>query len=101
MNTKPVGGRGKRAPYQTAIVRVPVPLVETVDRLATSYRESVLVLNHEADDVLLPVAEFSLLSSKEAVEQARKILNRKKSAKASLEYLLQVLFPGQEIKLDK
>jgi hypothetical protein len=97
MNTKPVGGRGKRAPYQTAIVRVPTPLVGTVERLATSYREA--VLNHKADDV--SVAEFSLLSSKEAVEQARKILNRKKSAKASLEYLLQVLFPEQEIKLDK
>ena len=96
MNTKPIGGRGKRAPYQTAIVRVPVPLVETVERLSTGYREA--VLTHEADHLF--VVDFSLLSSKEAIEQARKILKRKKSAKASLEYLLQVLFPEQEIKLD-
>jgi hypothetical protein len=73
-----------------------MPLIETVDRLAANYREAV----SEHGDNNLRVAEFSLVSSEEAVDQAWKVLKRKKSAKASLEYLLQVLYPGAEIRLD-
>lgn len=39
---KPVGGRGKKAPYETVAVRVPVPLLETVSALIEQYRQSVL-----------------------------------------------------------
>ena len=39
---KPKGGRGKKAPYETVAVRVPVPLLETVTTLIEQYRQSVL-----------------------------------------------------------
>ena len=38
--SKPVGGRGKKAPYETQQMRVPVPVKEEVNELITDYRES-------------------------------------------------------------
>lgn len=32
------GGRGKRAPYQTVVIRVPEPLADTVNQLIETYR---------------------------------------------------------------
>lgn len=40
--TKPVGGRGQKAPYETVQVRCPVPIKSEVDMLISRYRESVL-----------------------------------------------------------
>jgi hypothetical protein len=39
---KPKGGRGQKAPYETAQVRVPVPIKPDVERLIENYRASVL-----------------------------------------------------------
>ena len=39
---KPKGGRGQKAPYETAQVRVPVPIKPDVERLIEGYRASVL-----------------------------------------------------------
>ena len=36
-----IGGRGKRAPYQTTMYRIPTPLKPTVENLAASYRDIV------------------------------------------------------------
>lgn len=44
---KPKGGRGQKAPYETAQVRVPVPIKSEVERLIDSYRASVLNESHE------------------------------------------------------
>lgn len=40
--TKPLGGRGKRAPYNTVMVRVPEPIKARVEKLIEEYREFVL-----------------------------------------------------------
>lgn len=45
---RPIGGRGKRAPYDTTQVRVPIPIKSAVEKLIAVYRESVLL--DEADD---------------------------------------------------
>jgi hypothetical protein len=37
---KPTGGRGKKAPYNTAQVRVPVPIKPSVEALIAAYRDS-------------------------------------------------------------
>ena len=39
---KPVGGRGKKAPYQTIQMRVPLPLKSKVEELVEQYRTEVL-----------------------------------------------------------
>ena len=38
---KPVGGRGKKAPYQTTHYRIPEPIKELVESLASQYRDYV------------------------------------------------------------
>ena len=40
--TKPLGGRGQKAPYETVQVRCPVPIKSEVDALISAFRESVL-----------------------------------------------------------
>lgn len=40
--SKPLGGRGKRAPYDTVMVRVPEPIKPKVEQLIEEYREFVL-----------------------------------------------------------
>jgi hypothetical protein len=43
MITKYKGGRGKTAPYRTLVVRIPEPLLNTVEQLVNSYRESGII----------------------------------------------------------
>jgi hypothetical protein len=45
--TKPLGGRGQKAPYDTVQVRCPVPIKLEVEALIAHYRESVLAGNDE------------------------------------------------------
>jgi type I site-specific restriction-modification system R (restriction) subunit len=40
---KPLGGRGKKAPYQTMQMRVPIPLKPKLEGLIADYREKVLL----------------------------------------------------------
>jgi hypothetical protein len=40
---KPLGGRGKKAPYQTMQMRVPIPLKPKLEELIADYREKVLL----------------------------------------------------------
>lgn len=40
--TKPLGGRGQKAPYETVQVRCPVPIKPEVEALISAFRESVL-----------------------------------------------------------
>jgi len=47
--SKPVGGRGKKAPYETVVVRVPLPLLDEVNILINNYRD--LVSNVQVSEV--------------------------------------------------
>jgi hypothetical protein len=42
MDLKPRGGRGHRAPYETVMVRTPVPIKAEVEAVIARYRDSVL-----------------------------------------------------------
>jgi hypothetical protein len=81
----PKGGRGLKAPYETKTIRVPVPCLDAINKLVTSY--------HETGKTEI---EDSTLSYTDAVLEAEKILNsnigKTKSAKKSLEKLLQVIY---------
>ena len=43
--TKPVGGRGHKAPYQTTVIRIPIDLKLQVDELVEQFREGNLESN--------------------------------------------------------
>lgn len=47
--SKPVGGRGRKAPYETVLIRVPKPIKEQVERLSDSYRSNVAGGNVDAN----------------------------------------------------
>jgi hypothetical protein len=42
---KPIGGRGKKAPYETTHVRIPVDLKSQVEKLVEGYRNNGLVIS--------------------------------------------------------
>ena len=39
---KPIGGRGRKAPYDTVMVRVPFPIKTEVEDLVAAYRRKIL-----------------------------------------------------------
>jgi high-affinity Fe2+/Pb2+ permease len=98
---KPVGGRGKKAPYLTVTMRVPQPIAEKVQSLIEGYRTSVISGLITQDDLrkLEPWrSEYTSVSKSEAIEKTKEILKQKQSAKKSLLKLLQVLY-GEEVNL--
>lgn len=40
--SKPVGGRGKKVPYECRTVKVPEPVIEEVRQIIEDYRNSVI-----------------------------------------------------------
>ena len=46
---KPIGGRGKKAPYETTHVRIPVDLKSKVEELVEAYRNNELVISEIND----------------------------------------------------
>jgi len=85
--SKPKGGRGKKAPYETTVVRVPNPVLEQVQEICDAYRKS-----QELSDSK-PVTDFEAI--REQVDQWRKTA---KVGKDKLQNLLQLIY-GVEIDL--
>lgn len=97
MTNKPVGGRGKKAPYTTAVVRIPEPLVPLVNQLADTYRTMCAagqITQHDLLNLDIFSTSYSAVPQVEAVEGAKRILKQKKSARVSLIKLLQVIYPS-------
>lgn len=46
---KPIGGRGKRAPYETTHVRIPVDLKPQIEKLIEEYRQNGCVISESID----------------------------------------------------
>jgi hypothetical protein len=81
----PKGGRGLRAPYETKTLRVPVPCLDTIEKVvATFHQNGSTEISNDC------------LTYDEAILEAEKILNTKmgqtKSAKQSIKKLLQVIY---------
>lgn len=67
---KPVGGRGKRAPYETVQMRVPLPIKSEVEQLIASYRNQVLETDSAAESAPLDMQqELELLSAIKLVDR--------------------------------
>lgn len=94
------GGRGKKSPYTTKVVRIPDPILEKVEELVNNF-----YLNKKSTGEM-PVLE----NHKEIKHNTEKSINHaldilaqnkvsKKSTKYCLEKLLQVLYNDDSIKL--
>jgi hypothetical protein len=110
---KPVGGRGKQAPYATTHLRVPVPIKEKLEAIIEDYRRAV-VDGGESDPStnsydlstgelefiqnFCPgaVNDFKLIPLEQAKELAVKLL-RSKSAKVSTVSKLLTGIYGEEV----
>lgn len=99
---KPVGGRGHKAPYETKILRVPVPLVTDFEGMIEYYRNG-LAMGIDSEELMnRSIAKrlgYTELKKPEALVEAKKILSSRKSARQSLLKLLQVIY-GNEITED-
>ena len=80
------GGRGVKAPYETTHVRVPTEIKERVEELSKAFKDGRL---NQVDEI----ATFDI-----AIDEARTILKRKKSARVSMESLLTAIY-GKQISL--
>lgn len=94
------GGRGKRSPYPTKVVRIPDPLLKRVEEMVNDFYGN----EKSTDDqsVLKNHVKFNL-NTEESINYALDILAQnkisKKSTKHCLEKLLQVLYNDDSIKL--
>lgn len=94
------GGRGKKSPYATKVVRIPDPLLQRVEELVNDFYSN----EKSTDDqsVLQNHIEFKQ-DIPSAREYALNILTQnkvsKKSTKYCLEKLLQVLYNDDSINL--
>jgi hypothetical protein len=91
--SKPVGGRGKKAPYETKTLRVPLELLPEFEDRINEYRAAVIEGVSVEQTVDVSTQKHStLLEFTKAVEEAKRILKGKRSAKVSLIKLLQVIY---------
>jgi hypothetical protein len=85
------GGRGKKAPYESVTVRVPLPIQEVIQKICDTYRDSLdidiaLAILSSSDSDSLP------LSESKAIDLAQAVLRSKKSAKWSMSKLLSGIY---------
>lgn len=85
--SKPTGGRGVKAPYESTHVRVPQPIKADVERLIERF--------HSGGELN---EEKTLTSFDDAVIVAKSILTCKKSARVSLSKLLTAIY-GENVEL--
>jgi hypothetical protein len=90
--SKPIGGRGKKAPYETTHMRVPVTLKPQIESIIEIYRLSVIdgIESHSPD----------LLSLKDAIELSKKLLRSKTAKTDTIVKLLTGIYGGEVTKQD-
>lgn len=89
---KPLGGRGKKAPYETTHLRIPVPIKNDIEKLIENYRLSVIDGIETHDNGLMSVEDAKLLT--------RKLIKSKISKIDTLTKLLTGIY-GVEISKDE
>ena len=103
MAKKNKGGRGKKAPYSTRVIRVPEPLLPDIEIMIDVYLEKLndcfqSPVTSQSDTY--SIVGFDMPPIKEALGMASKIKKQKKSATLSLVKLLQVLYRDKSITLE-
>ena len=90
--TKPMGGRGKKAPYETTHMRIPLPLKNQIEQLIEDYRLSIL------DGIDRPSSE--LVPIEEALVIAQKLLRSKTAKNDTVAKLLTSIYKTAITKED-
>jgi hypothetical protein len=99
---RPIGGRGHKESYETKVIRVPTAVIPYVDDINDRYYDAYLACKSTSKDPsreALKALESEKLNQQSAIEAAYKVLALKKSAKVSVEKLLQVIYGDDSIKL--
>jgi hypothetical protein len=94
--TKPVGGRGYKAPYTTTHVRVPTDIKPQVEALIDNYRNELFGVSQT--NLLTTTQTNPLPTLDESVELALGIVARKQSARKSMALLLSAIY-GKDVNL--
>lgn len=76
------GGRGKKAPYETEVVRIPKPVLAEVMQIVSSFKDG--EFKEDSPDL------------NTSIDFAKKILNGKKSAKVSMVKLIAFIYSEKE-----
>jgi hypothetical protein len=84
------GGRGKKADYESKVIRVPLPIIGEVENLIENF-------HNDLSSNTLAVSTDSI-SLESAIEIGANIVKSKKSAKESVRKLLQVLYQVDKIE---
>lgn len=90
------GGRGKKAPYETTHIRVPLPLKAVTQAMIDNYRWTEHIPS--IDDLKQKEVKTEPCYEEVAIGLAKDILKNKKSAKLSMEKLLSTIY-GKDITL--
>lgn len=70
--TKPVGGRGHKAPYQTIIIRIPVDVKMQVDKIVDNFRGGELKSGIDSErDELISQIQKELKAARKASKETR------------------------------
>ena len=102
MSDIPLGGRGRKAPYKSHTVRVPDPLIDRVTNICNLYRQAIVSNKFPDLDTqeLLDLVIFNeRLTKKQVIDEAQKIIKKRRNARVSLEMLLKALYKDEDIKL--
>jgi hypothetical protein len=94
--TKPIGGRGYKAPYSTTHVRVPTDIKPQVEVLIDNYRNQMLGVDR--NNSLTTSEDKPLTSLDDVLVLAQEILARKQSARKSMTLLLTAIY-GKDVNL--
>lgn len=87
---KPVGGRGKKAPYQTKTIRIPVELESDVEQLIQQYRLQVIDGTEPRQKKIASLSEAKML--------VKKLLKAKKSKLDTVHKLVTGIY---KVDIDK
>jgi flagellar biosynthesis chaperone FliJ len=85
--TKPVGGRGKKAPYETQQMRVPVPIKDRVNKLITKFRDGTLELDENLVSNTESLSEIKALQDE--IQNLKTALESNETEKQNLNTALQ------------
>lgn len=81
------GGRGKKAPYETIMYRIPLPVKPAVEALSETYRAS-LEEDPSGDQLLSRVQDAISAQNNEEIDQLKKALKQHSQAIALLQEAL-------------
>lgn len=88
------GGRGKKSPYESKVVRIPQPLEEKVNQLVQDFHDG-KTLDDSSNSLMDYLADVD-----SAISLAKDILKSKKSAKISLQKFISNLYRVNEEEIN-